>query len=325
MPSADGGMAAAAKTSLPERSEGGRNYDYRYAWIRDQCYVGQSTAAAGQHPLLDAAEALLLFAAAARHDRLDRDGFRAAETAVAAIAARWHEPDAGIWELGDRPWTHSRLICAAGIRRIADVAPDTSREGEWTERADTILAQTTAHATHPDGHWQAAGRHSVVDPDVDRPEGFLGGHGRGLDLCRVGHVGGHGEGVAAPFLDIGDRGVEASLASREENDVGAPLGVESCGGPADTGAGPGDDNGLLVHARPVRLGSREGEPELQGGVSGARVAAVSSMRAWTKACGRLPRNCRWAMSYSSEYRPAAPHSRNTPSASSSGRSSCRNR
>ena len=33
-------MVAAATTSLPERLEGGRNYDYRYAWIRDQCYAG---------------------------------------------------------------------------------------------------------------------------------------------------------------------------------------------------------------------------------------------------------------------------------------------
>ena len=35
-----GGMVAAATTSLPERMEGIRNYDYRYAWIRDQCYAG---------------------------------------------------------------------------------------------------------------------------------------------------------------------------------------------------------------------------------------------------------------------------------------------
>ena len=44
-------------------------------------------------------EALLLFAAAAGHDHLDADGWRAAETAAAAIEQRWHEPDAGIWEI----------------------------------------------------------------------------------------------------------------------------------------------------------------------------------------------------------------------------------
>ena len=44
--SSGGGMAAAATMSLPERAEAGRNYDYRYAWIRDQCYAGQAVAAA---------------------------------------------------------------------------------------------------------------------------------------------------------------------------------------------------------------------------------------------------------------------------------------
>ena len=42
--SSAGGMVAAATTSLPERAEAGRNYDYRYAWIRDQCYAGQAAA-----------------------------------------------------------------------------------------------------------------------------------------------------------------------------------------------------------------------------------------------------------------------------------------
>jgi hypothetical protein len=51
--SSAGGMVAAATTSLPERAETGRNYDYRYAWIRDQCYAGEAAAAAGSYPLLD--------------------------------------------------------------------------------------------------------------------------------------------------------------------------------------------------------------------------------------------------------------------------------
>src|SRR4051812_2256502 len=162
-----GGMVAAATTSLPERADAGRNYDYRYVWIRDQCYAGQAVAAAGAHPLLDDAvafvadrlradgkrmapaytttadpvpdqrhldlpgypggydiignwvnthsqpdalgEGLLLFAAAAKHARLDTQHWSAAETAAAAIAARWQEPDAGIWEIDNRAWTHSRL------------------------------------------------------------------------------------------------------------------------------------------------------------------------------------------------------------------------
>ena len=51
--SGSGAMVAAATTSLPERLEAGRNYDYRYAWIRDQCYAGLAVAAHGPHPLLE--------------------------------------------------------------------------------------------------------------------------------------------------------------------------------------------------------------------------------------------------------------------------------
>ena len=51
--SASGGMVAAATMSLPERAEAGSNFDYRYAWIRDQCYAGQASAVAGPLPLLD--------------------------------------------------------------------------------------------------------------------------------------------------------------------------------------------------------------------------------------------------------------------------------
>ena len=175
--SASGGMVAAATTSLPERAEAGRNYDYRYVWIRDQCYAGQAVAAAGAPALLDDAvrfvtarlldhgpdlkpaytthgaavpdqrhldlpgypggktpignwvnqqfqldafgESLLLLAAAGRADRLDTDHWKAAIAAADAITARWTEPDAGIWEIDNQPWTHSRLICAAGLRAIA--------------------------------------------------------------------------------------------------------------------------------------------------------------------------------------------------------------
>jgi hypothetical protein len=147
--SSSGGMVAAVTTSLPERAGAGRNYDYRYVWIRDPCFAGQAVAADGAHPLLDDAvsfvadrvladgarlrpayrvdggpvpperslpqlagypggsdrvgnwvgekfqldafgEALLLFAAAARHDL---HHWRAAAACVAAIEQRWRDPD----------------------------------------------------------------------------------------------------------------------------------------------------------------------------------------------------------------------------------------
>ncbi|WP_051831179.1 glycoside hydrolase family 15 protein [Streptomyces violens] len=221
MTGARGGMIAAATTSLPERAEEGRNYDYRYVWIRDQCYAGQAMAAAGHYPLLDAAvrfigarlhddgpeiapaytvdggpvpdqreldlagypggydrignrvnrqfqldafgEALLLFAAAARADRLDGDGWKAAEIAADAVARRWREPDAGIWELDARAWTHSRLICSGGLRAMAAAGPPGPQARKWRALADTLLDVTTATALHPDGHWQRA----ADDPALD--------------------------------------------------------------------------------------------------------------------------------------------------------------
>ncbi len=216
-----GGMVAAATTSLPERAEAGRNYDYRYVWIRDQCYAGQAAAAVGSDDLLDGAvafvgerlradgagmvpayttrgdavpgqhrpahpagypgadllvgnwvnrqfqldafgEALLLLAAAADRDRVDLDGWEAVEAAAAAIEARWTDPDAGIWELDDHQWTHSRLTCVAGLRAAAGHAPP-AQAGRWSGLADTILAETARTCLHPDGYWQRA----VDDPRVD--------------------------------------------------------------------------------------------------------------------------------------------------------------
>ncbi len=221
-----GGMVAAATTSLPERARQGRNYDYRYVWIRDQCYTGQAVATAGPYPLMDDAvrfvagrllddgpqlkpaytttggaipdqrrldlpgypggsdivgnwvnqqfqldafgEALLLFAAAARHDHLDADGWRAAEAAVAAIEQRWQETntDAGIWEIEPDAWTHSRLICAAGLREIARRGPGGEQAARWLSLADTIVADTAAHALHPSGRWQRS-------PGDARPDAAL--------------------------------------------------------------------------------------------------------------------------------------------------------
>jgi hypothetical protein len=219
--SAEGGMVAAATMSLPERAQANRNYDYRYAWIRDQCYAGQAVAAHGHFPLLDSAvsfvsarlladgpklkpaytvsggavpderslshlagypggadklgnwvnqqfqldafgEALELLAVASSFDRLESDHWDAVETAVAAIERRWDEPDAGIWELDNQRWAHSRLTCVAGLRAIATHAPS-SQSGQWSGLADAILADVSADCLHPDGRWQRAPGDERID------------------------------------------------------------------------------------------------------------------------------------------------------------------
>jgi GH15 family glucan-1,4-alpha-glucosidase len=219
-----GGMVAAATTSLPERADEGRSYDYRYVWLRDQCYAGQAAARASTPALLDAAvgfaaervlddgpklmpaytvtgepvpgerrvglpgypggddvvgnhvrdqfqldvfgEVLLLFAAAADRDRLDSQGWRAAEAAAAAIEERRRDPDAGVWEIEARHWTHSRMICSAGLRAIASHSPSPEQGAGWLSLADEIAAECAADAVHRSGRWQRA-------PDDERLDAAL--------------------------------------------------------------------------------------------------------------------------------------------------------
>ena len=220
-------MVAAATTSLPERMDSFRNYDYRYAWIRDQCYAGLAVAAHGRHPLIDGAvrfiterlhsdgpdlkpaytvcggpvpaerrlrlrgypggevrtgnrvnrqfqldslgEALQFLAAAARLDMLGPEDWRAAEIAATAIQQHCGEPDAGIWELDNQRWAHSRLTCVAGLRAVASAAeggPPGSHGGRraalWSSIADKILAGLS-DCLHADGRWQRSPSDERVD------------------------------------------------------------------------------------------------------------------------------------------------------------------
>ncbi len=109
-------------------------------------------------------EALLLFAtAAAVGPSSDSDGWKAVEVAAQAIGERWQEPDAGIWELDDRRWTHSRLTASAGLRAVAGVRPGNGTARSGYALADHILAHAGAHALHPEGYWQRA----EDDPSLD--------------------------------------------------------------------------------------------------------------------------------------------------------------
>jgi GH15 family glucan-1,4-alpha-glucosidase len=108
-------------------------------------------------------ELLQLLAAAARLDCLDADGWRAAQVALDVVEKRWDAPDAGIWELPEDWWTHSRLAVVAGLRRIAEVAPGPGDAGRAAALADAILAETGRRCLSPDGRWQR----SPTVPGVD--------------------------------------------------------------------------------------------------------------------------------------------------------------
>ncbi len=108
-------------------------------------------------------EALLLFAAAGRHDRLAEKHRRAVEVAVAAIAERHDWPDAGIWELDEQLWTHSRLTCAAGLRAVASCAATGADVTTCTALADLLVTRASRSGLHACGRWQRSPVHPGVD------------------------------------------------------------------------------------------------------------------------------------------------------------------
>ncbi len=66
-----GAVAAAATTSLPERIGGERNYDYRYAWIRDTAFVLDALGAVGYREQVHASLSWVLAASAPTHPRME--------------------------------------------------------------------------------------------------------------------------------------------------------------------------------------------------------------------------------------------------------------
>jgi GH15 family glucan-1,4-alpha-glucosidase len=219
-----GATVAAATTALPERAEAGRNYDYRYAWIRDTCYVGRAGAKVGDERLFDGTvrwvgerlltygpdtkpayaidgsdvppmrhlgvpgypggsdvvgnqvgsqfqldlfgEALLLLGLAAELDRLDAELWKAAELAISAIARRHGEKESGIWEIEPDHWTHSRLICVAGLRSIAQSGAPVKWRTQALGLADQLLSQADRTGLHESGRWQRSPSDERVDASL---------------------------------------------------------------------------------------------------------------------------------------------------------------
>ncbi|WP_433590656.1 glycoside hydrolase family 15 protein [Nocardia sp. CA-145437] len=108
-------------------------------------------------------EALLMFAAAARHHHLPAECRSAVGVAVEAIAAHHDRRDAGIWEIDDEHWAHSGLICAAGLRAVAGL-PDTGADSAiCAGLADALVSRVAKTSVHPTGRWQRSPQHPEVD------------------------------------------------------------------------------------------------------------------------------------------------------------------
>jgi GH15 family glucan-1,4-alpha-glucosidase len=144
-------------------------------------------------------EALLLLARAAGSERLDADGWKAAELAVSTIARRHEEREAGIWEIGAEHWTHSRLICVAGLREIARRGAPSRWRTDALELADRLLSAADRTSLHASGRWQRSPRDPRVDASLllcevrgalppDDPRVVATREAIFSDLCRDGYL-----------------------------------------------------------------------------------------------------------------------------------------
>jgi alpha,alpha-trehalase len=119
----------------------------------------------GQFQLDMYGELLQLYATSGRHDHLLSDDIRAVRALVDVIETKWDEPDAGVWELADDWWTHSRLACVAGLKAAAACVATTDTRRLLT-LADRILAETSRRCLQADGSWRQA-------PDRPGPDAAL--------------------------------------------------------------------------------------------------------------------------------------------------------
>jgi GH15 family glucan-1,4-alpha-glucosidase len=209
--SPSGAPVAAPTTSLPEEIGDERNWDYRYAWVRDASlgigaflgthrdevaraffmwllhasrldrphlapvlnldgkrvpkerrldwpgYAGSRPVRVGndardQHQL--DCYGFVVDAAARLHEAghgLYGETWRVMSGYADYVARRWHEPDAGLWEVRSRPThhVHSKLMgwmALARAIRLADTYPTRRRRlRRWVAARDTLLADVWRH------------------------------------------------------------------------------------------------------------------------------------------------------------------------------------
>ncbi len=224
-----GAVIAAGTTSLPEWIGGGRNWDYRFTWIRDATLTLTSLVILGFLPEAEAfkgwlertgagrpedlqimyritgerllPEVVLDHLAGHRSSRPVRIGNGAAgqvqldsygqlveaaslfvqaggeltpsngefiRRVVDLAAARWQQPDQGIWEIRDEPrhFVHSKLNCWVALARGVTMAEQGQLPGgdraRWRHERDRLAAWLRTEGS-PDGWFVQAGGRGVAD------------------------------------------------------------------------------------------------------------------------------------------------------------------
>jgi GH15 family glucan-1,4-alpha-glucosidase len=228
--SPSGAIVAAPTTSLPEWVGAERNWDYRYAWVRDAAltltallqlgyqdepraflwWLAHATALT--HPQLEVLYALDGKPTRDEHELPELSGYRNSrpvrvgngakaqlqldvygyalhavrEHARAAgdlagdqgrsiakiadwVAANWHEPDSGIWEVRSEPahFTQSKAMCAVALDRACELAQEgfiPDRSERWRQAAEAIRRFVDDHCLDPgSGSYMRSPRHPEPD------------------------------------------------------------------------------------------------------------------------------------------------------------------
>jgi GH15 family glucan-1,4-alpha-glucosidase len=131
-----GGIVAAATTSLPERIGGGRNWDYRYCWLRDSTYTLQALISAGYLAEAKAWREWLLRAVAGEPDDLK---------IMYALDGTRYIPEAELpWLAG---YEDSRPV------RTGNAASDQLQLDVWGETLDGLALARNAGIARRDDAW----------------------------------------------------------------------------------------------------------------------------------------------------------------------------
>ena len=131
-----GGIVAAATTSLPEQIGGGRNWDYRYCWLRDSTYTLQALISAGYLAEAKAWREWLLRAVAGEPDDLK---------IMYALDGTRYIPEAELpWLAG---YENSRPV------RTGNAASDQLQLDVWGETLDGLALARNAGIARRDDAW----------------------------------------------------------------------------------------------------------------------------------------------------------------------------
>jgi GH15 family glucan-1,4-alpha-glucosidase len=183
-----GAIVAAPTTSLPERIGGDRNYDYRYAWVRDTAFTLDAPLKLGLlvqvHASLNQATKRSLYVSDG--NALDDVTGKRLADAVDRLTRVWNRKDAGIWELPDKQhYTSSKLASWMAIDRALRLAEQGELPGDRVDRWRETAAEIRAFVERE--CWSENRRGYAMDAGSDRLDASV------LRISRMNYLDARGE------------------------------------------------------------------------------------------------------------------------------------